>query len=99
MGLYFEAGDEYNPLNAEFVGIYDHGIPGRYGYRREELFKTRSGRYFLYVVQSAAAYSVTERGKHTIGAEMIKPISTDAAEAWIQKYGAMDYAPEPDLLY
>ena len=90
------SGSLYDTSTARLVGEWDNG--GQYGsftYCSEELYRTRSGKYFVHGEGGPLTTYAVHHGNDTSGSEEIRPMTYEQARAWAEeKLSAEEYAKE-----
>ena len=78
----------YDTEKAVLVGeFYDEAMPGNdLAYYREELYRKRTGEYFLYGIGNAGSKYSVWRGSTASGTEKIIPLSYQQAWEWAEEY-------------
>ena len=76
----------YDTKTAKLLGFCEHGRPGDFNhYYREELYRTKSGKYFVYGEGGARTQYAGRSGDIWTDGELINPVSEDAAKQWAEK--------------
>lgn len=76
----------YDTETATRLGYYDNGFPSDdHEYFEEALYRTKSGKYFLYGKGGWASPYSTHRGLNVVGSEKIEPLTYDEATEWAQE--------------
>lgn len=84
-------GKMYDTETAKLIGIYSHSKPGDFNYYCEELYRKRSGEYFLAGEGSCLSkYAVSTGQNEVSGSEKIIPLTEDEAKEWAEKYITAD---------
>ena len=78
----------YNTDTAQFLGEWNNELGRRdLNHVYEELYRTKSGKYFLYGEGGPMSkYSVSTGNNSWSGGEHIEPMSPDAAREWAEKH-------------
>lgn len=77
----------YNTETAKRLGSYQHLYPGDLYYFSEELYRTKSGKYFIYGEGGPTSkYSEMTGNNSWSGGEKIIPISEGKAKEWAEQY-------------
>lgn len=80
-------GKIYDTNSAERVGDWDNGRNGDFSYCSEELYRKRTGEFFLYGEGGAQSkYSKSCGNNSWSGSEMIIPLSYEAAKKWAEEH-------------
>ena len=75
-------GSKYDTETAKMIAVNSYGQVGDFSHWEEELYKTKSGKFFLYGEGGAnSKYGVWE-GNEGRGDEKIMPMSVDEAKTW-----------------
>ena len=75
-------GSKYDTETAKMMAVNAYGRVGDFSHWEEELYKTKSGKFFLYGEGGAnSKYGVWE-GNEGYGDEKIMPMSEDEAKTW-----------------
>jgi len=89
-------GSLYNTETARLVGEWDNG--GQYGsftYCSEDLYQTRSGKYFVHGAGGAMTTYAEHHGNSTSGSEQIRSLTAEEARQWAEEHlDADEYAKE-----
>ena len=79
-------GKKYDTETATVLGCFHKGAKGELNYIREELFKKKTGEYFLYCKGGASTkYSVLVQNNTWSGSEKIIPLEFSDAQAWAEQ--------------
>lgn len=79
-------GKKYDTDTAELVGEYQHSYPGQFEYCQEELYRKRTGEYFLYGTGGPMSkYRVDVGTNEWSGGEEITPLDLNDAKDWVEK--------------
>lgn len=86
----------YDTETAEMIGDYDNGfLPNDFNYINEELYKKRTGEYFLYGEGGAMSRYASQAGENWGYGEEIIPMTFESAREWAEKHlDADDYEKE-----
>lgn len=87
----------YNTETARIIGEWGNGYPtGDFNWCREDLYRTKSGKYFLHGRGGAMSkYSRSCGNNNWCGGEHIEPMSPTAARTWAEEHlSADEYAAE-----
>lgn len=80
-------GKRYNTDTAVLIGSTGHGYPGDLEYWTEELYRKKTGEFFLYGEGGPMSkYSRRIGNNEWSGGEEINPISPRDAQEWAEKY-------------
>ena len=80
-------GKVYDTNSAKRVGDWDNGRYGEFSYCSEELYRKRTGEFFLYGEGGAQSkYSKSCGNNSWSGSEMIIPLSYEAAQKWAEEH-------------
>lgn len=80
------AGAQYNTETARLVGSWDNGIYGNdFRSCSEDLYQTRSGKYFLYGEGGPMSKYAVSYGNNTSGSEKIMDMTAADAREWAEK--------------
>lgn len=78
-------GKRYNTETAEKVGDWWNGLSVRdFNHCSEELYRKRSGEFFLYGEGGPLSSYAVSHGNETSGSEQIRPLSLDEAKRWVE---------------
>lgn len=77
----------YDTEKAVLVGeFYDEAMPGNdLAYYREELYRKRTGEYFIYGTGNAGSKYSVWRGSTASGTEKIVPMTYQQAQEWAEE--------------
>lgn len=80
-------GKRYDTETAELVGEWTNGHRyGEFQYECEELYRKKTGEFFLYGSGGAmSSYAVPSGNSNWTGSSKITPISIDEAKEWVEK--------------
>lgn len=79
-------GKQYDTETATALGCFHKGAKGDLNYIREELFRKKTGEYFLYGKGGASTkYSVLVKNNTWSGSEKIIPLEFPDAQAWAEQ--------------
>lgn len=80
-------GRVYNTETAKFLGSYQHSYRNDFSFYKEELYRTKSGAYFLYGEGGPASrYSKQVGQNRWTGGEEIRAMSPQGARAWAEEH-------------
>ena len=80
-------GKVYDTNSAKRVGDWGNGRYGEFSYCSEELYRKRTGEFFLYGEGGAQSkYSKSCGNNSWSGSEMIIPLSYEAAQKWAEEH-------------
>lgn len=90
------AGSLYNTETARLVGQWDNGEQyGSFTYCSEDLYQTRSGKYFIHGAGGPMSTYAVHHGNSTSGSEQIRDLTAEEARQWSEsKLSAEEYAKE-----
>lgn len=90
------SGSLYNTETARLVGEWDNGEGyGKFTRADEDLYQTRSGKYFIHGRGGAMTTYAEHCGNSTSGSEKIIPLTASEAREWAEeKLTADEYAAE-----
>lgn len=75
----------YDTSTATLVGEYESGYPNDFSYYVEQLYRKRTGEYFLYGKGNAASKYAESLGNNSWGgSEAIQALTYDAAREWAE---------------
>ena len=75
-------GSKFDTETAKMIAVNSYGQVGDFSHWEEELYRTKSGKFFLYGEGGASSkYGVWE-GNEGYGDEKIMPMSEDEAKTW-----------------
>lgn len=75
----------YNTETAKMLACSEHGQIGSFGYFAEELYLTKSGKYFIHGEGGAKTqYAKPDGDGMWMSGEAIRPISEDSAKEWAE---------------
>lgn len=78
-------GKRYDTETAKFLGAaYSDLSPTDFGYWEEELYRTKSGNYFLHGVGGPMSQYAVHAGNSSSGGAVIKPYSMAQAQRWAE---------------
>ena len=83
----FISGRRYDTETAKLVGYTSYSTPGDFGYWREDLYRKRTGEFFIHG-QGGPMSKYSERlseNEWGYGHE-IRPLSLKEAQVWVEKY-------------
>lgn len=75
-------GSRYNTETAQRLGTHETGLPGDINHRGQELYRTKAGKYFIYLYGNGFPKPDGWWG----WGEEITPISEDAARQWAKQH-------------
>ena len=78
-------GSKYDTETAKFLGSCEYGRPGDFNHYREELYRTKSGKYFVYGEGGARTRYAGRSGDLWTDGELIAPVTEDVAKQWAEK--------------
>ncbi len=79
-------GKKYDTDTAELVGEYQYSNPRDFHYVYEELYRKRTGEYFLYGTGGPMSkYSESVGQNEWSGGEAITPLDLNDAKDWVEK--------------
>lgn len=89
-------GKRYDTATASHVATHEHSNRRDFGYFSEDLYKKRTGEYFLYGEGGPASKYATSTGNNSwSGGDRTIPMSYDAARQWAEKHmDASEYEAE-----
>src|SRR5690554_91779 len=81
------SGRRYDTQTAKLVGHTSYSTPGSLDYWREDLYRKKTGEFFLHGQGGPMSKYLERTGENewSYGHE-IRPISMDRAKAWAEKY-------------
>ena len=80
-------GKRYNTDTATLIGSTGYGYPGDLEYWTEELYRKKTGEFFLYAEGGPMSkYSRKIRENEWSGGEEIRPLSLKEAQEWAEIY-------------
>ena len=81
----------YNTETAEEIAEYNNGLGYTdWGYVSEELYRTKKGRFFLYVEGGPKSEYSKTNGRQTWGISDIIPYTDEEALNWLMKNNEVD---------
>lgn len=84
-------GKMYNTETATFVGIDSYSYPSDFNWWEEELYKKKTGEFFLYGKGGAMSRYSEACGQNSwCGGSQIVPLSTTDARLWAEKHLTAD---------
>ena len=84
-------GKKYNTETAECVGAWDNGFSyNDFNYTGEELYRKKSGEFFLYGESGALGKYAVWHGNSGGGGKEIIPLSEDEARQWAEEHLSAD---------
>lgn len=79
-------GKKYDTDTAELVGEYQYSYPGQFEYCLEELYRKRTGEFFLYGTGGPLSkYRETTGQNEWSGSEVIAPLDLVDAKDWVEE--------------
>jgi len=86
-------GKTYDTTTATLIGSTSYGCPGDLDYWAEQLFRKRTGEFFLHGVGGPASRYSRKTGQNQwSGGAAIRPLSLTDAQDWAERYlDAADY--------
>jgi hypothetical protein len=79
-------GRKYDTDTAELVGEYQYSYPRDFNYCREELYRKRTGEFFLYGTGGPLSkYGETTGQNEWSGSEAITPLDLVDAKDWVEE--------------
>ena len=80
-------GKRYDTSTAERIGAAEYSRPGDLYYWREELYRKKTGEFFLYCEGGARSRYGQKTGQNEwSGGKEIRPLSLKEAQEWAEKY-------------
>jgi hypothetical protein len=80
-------GKRYDTDTATLIGSARYSYPGDFEYWTEELYRKKTGEFFLYGEGGAMSrYSRSTGQNEWSGGEEIRPLSLKEAQEWAEKY-------------
>lgn len=80
-------GKRYDTEKAEYIGEASYSNPGDFNHWTEELYRKRTGEYFLYGAGGPSSkYAVRVELNSWSGGEKLVPITYEEAKEWVEKY-------------
>jgi hypothetical protein len=80
-------GKKYDTETAEFLGVDSHLAPNDLNYWREELYRKKTGEFFLYGDGGAnSKYSKSVGANQWMGSEAIIPYTEAEAKHWAENH-------------
>lgn len=80
-------GKKYDTDTAELVGEYQYSYPGQFEYCLEELYRKRTGEYFLYGTGGPLSKYRESVGRNEwSGGEEITPLDLNDAKSWVEEH-------------
>ena len=80
-------GRKYDTDTAELVAEWDNGDYGDFGFICEELYRKRTGEYFLYSCGGAQTRYAESYGANSWGGgQKIEPLSEPEARKWAEEH-------------
>lgn len=84
-------GKRYDTEKAEYIGEASYSNPGDFNYWSEQLYRKRTGEFFLYGEGGPSSkYAVRVELNSWSGGEKLVPISYDEAKEWAEQYMEAD---------
>jgi len=84
-------GKLYNTETAQNLGYWWNGLSTNdFGYLREALYQTKSGKYFLHGIGGARTGYAESYGSLLHGSEAIIPLSTEEAQDFAENHLSAD---------
>lgn len=89
-------GKLYDTEKATMVAEWSDGYPSDFRYCCEELYRKRTGEYFVHGEGGAMSKYAESCGQNQwMGGEAIRPVSYDEARQWLEEHGtAEEYEAE-----
>lgn len=78
-------GSMYDTETAKFLGFCEYGRPGDFNHYSERLYRTKSGKYFIYGEGGARTRYAGRSGDLWTDGELIDPVTEDVAKQWAEK--------------
>lgn len=79
-------GKRYDTDTAEFIGYEQYLYPGQLDWWREELYKKKTGEFFLYGEGGPRSQYGVWRGNSASGGKEIRPLTLQDAQEWGERY-------------
>lgn len=80
-------GKVYNTETAKFLGERSYSYPGQFNYVSEELYRKKTGEYFLYGEGGPMTKYAEDNGLGSRGSGSdIRPLKPTEAQEWAEKY-------------
>lgn len=80
-------GAKYSTETARCVASWDNGVPcSDFRHCSEDLYRTKSGKYFLHGDGGPMSRYAEQHGNDTSGGERIMPMSEDQARTWAEDH-------------
>ena len=80
-------GKRYDTETATLMGDAGHSYPSDFEYWREELYRKKTGEFFIHGIGGAMSkYSRSVDCNTFTGGEEIIPLTTKEAQKWVEKY-------------
>ncbi|NLE25783.1 MAG: hypothetical protein GX625_10680 [Clostridiaceae bacterium] len=80
-------GKLYNTLTATLVGEYDNGyLPKDSKYMEEELYRKKTGEYFLYGRGGGLSKYAEHEGNYRTEGSAVIPLTVEEAKYWVEKH-------------
>lgn len=84
-------GKKYDTDSATIVCCYDNGyFSNDFNYCREELYRKKTGEFFIYGEGGANSIYSKSYGKYYSGGSEIKPITEAEAKEFVAQYGSVE---------
>lgn len=84
-------GKKYDTDTAKMLGEDSNGYPTDFNYEREELYKKKTGEFFLYGTGGAnSKYAVSNGDNSYSGGDRITPIDEERAKKWCEAHLSVD---------
>lgn len=82
---------KYDTDTAEFLTGYSSRMPGDFYYYEEELYRKKTGEYFLYGSGNALSPYGRREGNNCFGTEEIIPYTEEEAKDWVEENAPEKY--------
>ena len=79
-------GKMYNTETATYVGSFQYLYPGDFRYYYEELYRKKTGEYFLYGEGDGLSPYAEYCGSGWCFGKDIRPMCLDEAKEWVEKH-------------
>lgn len=85
-------GKKYNTKTAEYLASYQIAYRNDFNFCREELYRKRTGEFFLYGKGGASSkYRKSISLNEWAGGEAITPLTEDEAKRWVEANANEEY--------
>lgn len=83
-------GRRYDTETAQLIGLFSDSYPGQFDYVKEELYRKRTGEYFLYGEGGPQSQYAKNEGSTASGGSDIRRMTEDEAREWAEAHLSAD---------